>query len=95
MQRRLLISGDRANFTTLIFDEEFESLKVAADYSAPHNASWVEPAPSRDDVDSLIGLSEGDDEGLVYTFEINHRLKTCELTSQKATLGAPGHCRFP
>lgn len=93
MQRKLLISGDRASFTTLTFDEDSGSISITADYAAPHNVSWTEPVSSNHDVSFLLGLSEQDDQGLIYTFEINHERKTCEITSQQPTLGAPGHCK--
>lgn len=94
MKPTLLISGDRANFTTLTLDLEKTELSLVANYPAPENASWVEPASSHGDVDCLIGLSEGEDFGLLYTFEIDHAQKTCKITSQQPTLGAPGHCKW-
>lgn len=92
MKRTLLISGQRANFTTLSLDIDKRELNILADYPGPFNVSWVEPSSSHGDVDRLIGLSEGDDSGLLYTFQIDHAQKTCNITSQKPTLGAPAHC---
>ena len=94
MKRHLLISGDRSCFTTLSFDPKKEELILVANYPAPYNASWVEPSSSRGDVDRLIGLSEGEESGLLYTFEIDHSQKTCSITSQQPTLGAPAHCEL-
>lgn len=93
MKPTLLISGDRADFTTLALDVERKKLSLVANYPAPANASWVEPTSSHGDVDRLVGLSEGEESGLLYTFEINHAQKTCKITSQKPTLGAPGHSK--
>lgn len=92
MKRTLLISGHRANFTTLSLDVDKSELSIAAEYPGPFNVSWVEPSSSQGNVDRLIGLSEGDDSGLLYTFEIDHARKRCNITSQKSTLGAPAHC---
>lgn len=94
MAYRLLVSGDRSSFTILAFDPATTTLRSTADYTAPYNASWVEPVSSHSNIDSLIGLSEGDDAGLLYSFEIDHTRKTCRITSQQPTLGAPAHCRF-
>ncbi|KAJ4263381.1 hypothetical protein NW762_006200 [Fusarium torreyae] len=91
MKPSLLLSGDRANFTTLAVDLEKGEIKVAADYPAPENVSWVEPESSNGDVDRLIALSEGEESGLLFTFEIDHAKKTCNITSQQPTLGAPAH----
>lgn len=93
MKRTLLISGHRANFTVLSFDSEKAELTAVANYPSPFNASWVEPFFSRRAVDSLIGLSEGIEDGLLYTFEIDHAKKSCRITSQQPTLGAPAHCK--
>ncbi|KAM5344355.1 hypothetical protein ACJ41O_012892 [Fusarium nematophilum] len=90
-KRTLLISGNRANFTTLTFHLDKKELSVVANYPAPENVSWVEPSSSHGGVDRLVGLSEGTESGLLYTFEINHAQKTCKLTSQRPTLGAPAH----
>ena len=89
---RLLISGDRPHFTTLSFNPRTSTLSIDANYPGPYNASWVEPASSVVGVDRLIGLSEGEDAGLLFTFEINHAKKTFTITSQQPTLGAPAHC---
>ncbi|KAL4947607.1 putative isomerase YbhE [Aspergillus filifer] len=91
MAYKLLLSGERADFTTVELDVEKKKLRILADYPAPLNASWVEPASSHGGIDSLIGLSEGDEAGLLYTFEINHARESCMITSQQSTLGAPGH----
>ncbi|SPO00334.1 uncharacterized protein DNG_03179 [Cephalotrichum gorgonifer] len=91
MKRTLLISGERADFTTLSLDLDKKKLSLVANYPAPSNASWVEPSSSHGDVDRLIGLSEIEESGLLYTFEIDHAQKTCRITSQQPTLGAPGH----
>lgn len=89
---KLLISGDRANFTTLALDLGKKQLSILANYTAPSNASWTERSSSDGRIDRLIGLSEDDESGLLYSFEIDHEQKTCNITSQKPTLGAPGHC---
>ncbi|KAG6364508.1 hypothetical protein INS49_006109 [Diaporthe citri] len=91
MNRTLLISGQRANFTTLSLDVDKRELSIVAECPGPFNVSWVEPLASHGDVDRLVGLSEGDESGLLYTFEIDHEQKTCNITSQKSTLGAPAH----
>ena len=93
MQNRLLLAGDRADFTTLQFDQKKGKLSILANYAAPFNASWVELSSSQRGVDQLVGLSEGDESGLLYTLEIDHLEKDCTITSQLPTLGAPGHCR--
>lgn len=93
MKRTLLISGQRANFTTLALDVDKGELSTVADYPGPFNVSWVEPSSSDGGVDRLVGLSEGEESGLLYTFEIDHAQKTCSITSQKSTLGAPAHCK--
>lgn len=93
MKRTLLVSGLRAKFTTLSLDVDKRELSVIAEYPAPFNVSWVEPSSSHGDVDRLVGLSEGTESGLLYTFEIDHAKKTCNITSQKSTLGAPAHCK--
>lgn len=94
MKRTLLISGQRANFTTLSLDVDKRELSILAEYPAPYNVSWVEPWSSNGDVDRLIGLSEGTESGLLYTFEIDHARKRCNITSQKSTLGDPAHCKY-
>ncbi|KAL4799014.1 Lactonase, 7-bladed beta-propeller-domain-containing protein [Aspergillus venezuelensis] len=91
MAYKLLLSGERADFTTVDFDVDKKELRVLANYPAPFNASWVEPASSQGGVDSLIGLSEGDEAGLLFTFDIDHAREACTITSQQPTLGAPGH----
>ncbi|RAH72504.1 putative isomerase YbhE [Aspergillus aculeatinus CBS 121060] len=91
MHYKLLLSGDRADFTTLAFDLDKKKLSILANYAAPYNASWVEPVSSQGSVDQLLGLSEGDDAGLLYSFEVDHAHKACKITSQQPTLGAPGH----
>lgn len=92
MKRTLLISGQRANFTTLSLDLDKRELSVVASYASPYNVSWVEPLSLNGQKDRFIGLSEGEEAGLLYTFEIDHVQKTCRLTSQQLTLGAPAHC---
>ncbi|KAL4736404.1 Lactonase, 7-bladed beta-propeller-domain-containing protein [Aspergillus similis] len=91
MRYRLLLSGDRATFTTLALDVARKELRPLADYPAPFNASWVEPAASQGSVDHLVGLSEGTESGLLYTFEIDHAQKACRTISQQQTRGAPAH----
>ncbi|KAI1455143.1 Lactonase, 7-bladed beta-propeller-domain-containing protein [Annulohypoxylon moriforme] len=91
MKRMLLISGDRADITTLSFDPAKKELSAVANYLAPPNVSWVEPSSSHAGLDRLIGMSEGLESGLLYTFEIDHAQKTCKTTSQQPTLGAPAH----
>ncbi|KAL4812325.1 Lactonase, 7-bladed beta-propeller-domain-containing protein [Aspergillus spinulosporus] len=91
MSHRLLVSGDRPTFTTLALDVAKKELCLLADYPAPFNASWVEPVASQGSVDSLVGLSEGTESGLLYTFEIDHAHKACRTTSQQQTRGAPAH----
>ncbi|KAH0847486.1 hypothetical protein FOPE_00869 [Fonsecaea pedrosoi] len=91
MRPILLLSGDRANFTTLTLDLDRKELSVAANYPGPYNVSWVEPSSSQGDLDRLVGLSEGLETGLLYTFEIDQTQKTCKITSQQPTLGAPAH----
>lgn len=92
MHCKLLLSGDRADFTTLALDLDKKKLSILANYAAPYNASWIEPVSSQGSVDQLLGLSEGDDAGLLYSFEVDHAHKACKITSQQPTLGAPGHC---
>lgn len=94
MARRLLLSGDRADFTVLRLDTERESLSVEGSYEAPHNASWIEPVFSEGDVSGFVGLSEGDDEGLLYTFVNDDNERTCVITSNQQTSGAPAHCKI-
>ncbi|EEU39291.1 uncharacterized protein NECHADRAFT_43788 [Fusarium vanettenii 77-13-4] len=87
----LLLSGDRANFTTVAVDLEKGELKVLANYPAPYNVSWAEPVSSQGSIDRLVGLSEGIESGLLFTFEVDHAEETCRITSQQPTLGAPAH----
>ncbi|KAL4893489.1 putative isomerase YbhE [Aspergillus ambiguus] len=89
--RKLLISGERADFTTLALDLDRKELSILANYAAPFNASWVELSSSQGSIDRLVGLSEGNESGLLYIFEIDHAQKTCKITSQQPTMGAPGH----
>ncbi|KAH7002992.1 Lactonase, 7-bladed beta-propeller-domain-containing protein [Fusarium venenatum] len=91
MKPSLLLSGDRANFTTLAVDLQKGEIKIVADYRAPESVSWIELESSNGDVDRLIALSEGEESGLLFTFELNHSKKTCIITSQQPTLGAPAH----
>lgn len=93
MKRKLLISGDRTEFTTLEFDDSKLDLHVLGNYKAPHNASWIERISTNGNIDQLIGLSEGDERGLLYSFEVDHIHRTCTITSCLPTLGAPGHCK--
>lgn len=93
MKQKLLVSGQRANLTTLVLDVDKGCLSTTAEYPGPFNVSWIEPSSSHGDIDRLIGLSEGTESGLLYTFEIDHRQKTFTFTSQKPTLGAPAHCK--
>ncbi|KAF4949923.1 hypothetical protein FSARC_13344 [Fusarium sarcochroum] len=86
MKPSILLSGDRANFTTLAVDLEKGEIEIVADYPAPENVSWVEPESSTGNIDRLIGLSEGEESGLLFTFEIDHSKKTCNITSQQPTL---------
>ncbi|KAI6750447.1 hypothetical protein HG530_014728 [Fusarium avenaceum] len=92
MRPSLLLSGDRADFTTLSVDFEKGEIKIVANYPAPENVSWVEPESSSGSVDRLVALSEGEEYGLLFTLEIDHSQKTCNITSQQPTLGAPAHC---
>lgn len=94
MIHRLLVSGERKSFTTLSFDDGNGELRKLVDFPAPYNASWVELSSSQEDRQCLIGLSEGEESGFLYTFEIDHERLKCTLTSQQATLGAPAHCKF-
>lgn len=92
MKRTLLISGNRADFTVLEVDLDEKALTVVSNFPAPFNVSWVERASSQGWLDHLIGLSEGTESGLLYTFDIDHAQKSCQITSQQPTLGAPAHC---
>ncbi|RSL45008.1 hypothetical protein CEP54_014454 [Fusarium duplospermum] len=91
MKPKLLLSGDRANFTTVAVDLEKGELKVLASHPAPYNVSWAEPVSSHENIHRLVGLSEGEESGLLFTFEIDHVQGTCRITSQQPTLGAPAH----
>ncbi|ODO10048.1 hypothetical protein I350_02273 [Cryptococcus amylolentus CBS 6273] len=90
-KRRLLISGDRSTFTTLQFDPVRRSLQVKHDYPAPYNCSWLEISPfARENGaawDKLFALSEGQEVGEVFTFELHG--EELEITSRAPTLGAP------
>ncbi|KAF2014258.1 putative isomerase YbhE [Aaosphaeria arxii CBS 175.79] len=88
---KLLLSGDRANFTIIEFNSTGKEISILAEYPSPYNASWIEVASSHGNISNLVGLSEGEDVGLLYTFQIDHAHKTCQITSQQPTLGAPGH----
>jgi hypothetical protein len=92
MSYRILISGERADFTILKFDSGKNELTVAGNYAAPFNASWIEKSSSSGSTDHLIGLSEGEESGSLYTFEIDHTKQTSKFTSQQPTTGAPAHC---
>jgi hypothetical protein len=92
--RRLLLSGDRANFTTLEFDTASNELRILADYTAPCNASWTERSCSQGSVDHVIGISEDEESALLYTFRIDHAQQSCEITSQQQTSAGPCHCKF-
>lgn len=94
MKSKLLISGERPNFTILEIDLAKKALYIVAHYAAPFNSSWIELSSSKGDIDFLIGLSEGVESGLLYTFEVDHGRKAFKITSQQPTLGAPGHCEF-
>ncbi|KFZ06244.1 hypothetical protein V501_07588 [Pseudogymnoascus sp. VKM F-4519 (FW-2642)] len=91
MQYRLLVSGDRDHFTTLAFDPSTKRLSILADYPAPFNASWVNPISLHNGIDYLVGLSEGEEAGSLYCFDINHARESCKITSEQPTLGAPAH----
>jgi hypothetical protein len=58
MVQRILLSGERANFTVLELDEAGGKLDFVADYKAPFNASWIEPSSSQGNTDYLVGLSD-------------------------------------
>ncbi|KAI1439933.1 putative isomerase YbhE [Annulohypoxylon stygium] len=91
MKPTLLISGDRANITTLSLDLEKKELSVVANYPAPKDSSWIELSSSKGNVDGLVGLSEDLVDGYLYTFEIDHERKIIKITSRQPTLGAPAH----
>lgn len=92
--RRLLISGDRTDFTTLEFDTANKNLRILANYAAPPNTSWTEHWSSHFGVDNLIGISEQDESGLLFAFQIDHNQKSCQITSQQQTPAGPAHCEF-
>lgn len=92
MKNTILLSGDRANYSVLSFDTEKQELNVVASYPAPYNVSWAERESTRGQVDRFVGLSEGEEAGLLYTFEIDHVNNACQITSQQESLGAPAHC---
>ncbi|KAK9466981.1 putative isomerase YbhE [Lipomyces arxii] len=91
MARKLLLSGERADFTVVDFDEGSKKLSIVANYPSPENASWVETTSTEGSVNRFIGLSGGLSVGSLYTFEIDHANDTCKITSQQPTLGAPAH----
>jgi len=90
----LLLSGERSNLTVVEFDTDSHKLAVTAEYPAPFNVSWTEPLPSEEKLDHLVGLSEGEESGLIFTFDIDHGINTCEITRQQETLGAPAHLQL-
>jgi hypothetical protein len=92
MSYRLLVSGERASFTTLEFDSVKKDLRVTGNYPAPFNASWIEKCSTTGNTDRLIGVSEGEEAGLLFTFEIENAGQTCKFTGEQPTLGAPAHC---
>lgn len=92
MERKILLSGDRDDFTVVAFDTDKQTLRVIANHPAPANASWIEPESEYGGVARFVGLSEGKADGLLYTFEIDHAKNTCKITSQQPTLGNPAHC---
>ncbi|KAK9234663.1 putative isomerase YbhE [Lipomyces kononenkoae] len=91
MEYKILLSGERADFTVIAFDLGKKRLSLVANHPSPFNVSWVELFSSRGSIDRFIGLSEGLESGLLYSFEIDHSQKTCKITSQQPTLGAPAH----
>ena len=92
MPYKILVSGERPSFTVLDFNDSKKELCVIENYPAPFNASWVEKSSHQGSTDSLIGLSEGEESGLLYTFQIDHAQKACKISSQQPSLGAPAHC---
>lgn len=94
MTGKILISGDRADFTTLELDESANKLRILANYTAPHNANWTELVSSPGGVDHFIGISESEDSPKVYTFQIDHAQQTCQITSQRSTSDGPCHGLF-
>ncbi|OTB04028.1 hypothetical protein M426DRAFT_262522 [Hypoxylon sp. CI-4A] len=91
MDRKLLVVGDDGFFTVLNFDPGKKELDITVPFQAADNVSWVEPVSSQGGIHRLVGLSEGDDAGLLHSFEINLTQSNCRLTGQKSTLGAPVH----
>ncbi|KAH7336741.1 Lactonase, 7-bladed beta-propeller-domain-containing protein [Pyrenochaeta sp. MPI-SDFR-AT-0127] len=91
MPCKILVSGERRDFTTLELDTSKKELLILANYAAPHNASWTDHFSSRGSVDFLIGISESDDSATVYTFQIDHAQQTCQVTSQQPTSAGPCH----
>ncbi|WVQ89383.1 hypothetical protein IAS59_003140 [Cryptococcus gattii] len=91
MGYRLIVSGDRPTFTVLEFDPAHSALKVERNYPAPYNCSWLEKSPFRQQsdsaVDKLFALSEGEEKGELFTFELDG--KDIKITSREPTLGAP------
>ncbi|KIR29558.1 hypothetical protein I309_01627 [Cryptococcus deuterogattii LA55] len=91
MGYRLIASGDRPTFTVLKFDPAHSALNLERNYPAPYNCSWLEKSPFRQQsdsaVDKLFGLSEGDEKGELFTFELDG--KGIKITSREPTLGAP------
>jgi hypothetical protein len=49
--RRLLISGEQANFIALEFDAMKTEIRILADYAAPYNTSWAERSFSQGSLD--------------------------------------------
>lgn len=96
MGYRLIASGDRPSFTVLEFDPVQSALKLEHNYPAPHNCSWLEKSPFRQEsdgtVDKLFALSEGDEKGELFTFELDG--KDVKITSREPTLGAPAQCEY-
>lgn len=91
MRPKLLVSGDRRNFTTLSLDTLRGKLSVVANYAALPNASWVELSSRHGDLDRFIGVSEHGYIGSLYTFEIDHAWKTIKITSDRFTREGPVH----
>ncbi|EAL20712.1 hypothetical protein CNBE0770 [Cryptococcus deneoformans B-3501A] len=91
MGYRLIASGDRPSFTVIEFDPAQSALKLEHNYPAPHNCSWLEKSPFRQEndgtVDKLFALSEGDEKGELFTFELHG--EDVKITSREPTLGAP------
>lgn len=96
MGYRLIASGDRPSFTVIEFDPAQSALKLEHNYPAPHNCSWLEKSPFRQEndgtVDKLFALSEGDEKGELFTFELHG--EDVKITSREPTLGAPAQCEY-